>query len=203
MESSKTKAAFPLVFAVLGGFIFGAVALMCVPALRPSAGIAAGSPVPSLMQRWAINRSFLMAAIGAQFLVLVLISVGGGVNSWSAVSVSEMDARYDFGVLSAKVSMRGLSVTSYYGCTLDRQSDTAKKQCIAFLVGGILTMLYEIAAAIFTLLALIYTAMGFKANAFSPRLWLFSGLALAASLAALLTWPLSSHLVLLNLMESE
>jgi len=107
----------------------------------------------------------------------------------------------DFGVLSMKTS-GGLSATAAYGCALDGQSDTAKKQCVAFLIGGILTMLYEIAAAIFMLVAIIYAAMGLKNNAFSPRLWLFSGLALAASLAALLTWPLSSHLVLLNLMES-
>jgi len=204
VESSKTKAAFPLVFIILGGFIFGAAALTCVPALRPSAGIAAGSPVPNVLQRWTSDRNFLMAAIGVQSVVLVLVAVGGGVNSWSAYSVSDsgFTIKIDFGVLSMKTSAAGMSATSTYGCSLNGQSDTGKRQCVAFLIGGILTMLYEIAASIFTVLAIIYAAMGLKNNAFSPRLWLFSGLALAASLAALLTWPLSSHLVLLNLMQS-
>ena len=206
MDSSKTKAAFPLTFAILGGlnFIVGIVALTCVPALRPSAGIAAGNPAPNMLQRWASDRNFIMAAIGVQSVVLVLLAVGGGVNSWSAYSDSDsgFSVKIDFGVLSMKQSAGGMSATATYGCSLDGQSDTGKRQCVAFLIGGIFTMLFEVAATIFTVLAIIYAAMGLKNNAFSPRLWLFSGLALAASLAALLTWPLSSHLVLLNLMQS-
>lgn len=184
----------------VGFFIYFLALRPCLP--RP--GSKAHITRNSRFGTYCVSRPCQLLAFGLEIVLLLLLLVAVGVDTYSLVKTNSQSLRFGATRILFTDS-DGTTRSLSYACSEDGFTAAQRQQCFTAVSGSVLTLCLLLLSLIGTAATILYSALGLfkELEGFHARLWSASGLSASMCMLGIAMWALSTHVMLQSAYSSS